>query len=246
MTTSPHWPGEAGALKAVAGDADIGLHLTLTDHRPLGAMPTFAPEGRFPPMPTVHKAGVLRRLSTTEIETELERQLARFIEHYGRPPAHIDGHHHVHQLPGVRDLVIRAAARFGGQTWVRSGRERFGVVRARGVATGKALLIGALGGAVERRAKAAGVPCNRGFSGAYDFAGEQRAFGELCSAFVSGAGENALMMCHPGHSDAELAALDVMTAARDREHAYFMSDAWPALLAARGFELGPLRRASVS
>lgn len=243
MAASPYWPEEAAALKAVAGDADIGLHLTLTDHAPLEAMPAFAPGGRCPPMSAVHKAGLLRRLPLVEIAAELERQLEQFTSHYGALPAHIDGHHHVHQLPGVRDLVVTAAARFGGRTWVRSCRENPILVWRRGVATSKALLIGALGAGIEQRAHAAGVPTNRGFSGAYDFNVETRCFNELCGQFVAEADNNALMMCHPGHSDATLAQLDVMTTARDREHSFLLSDAWPAALASAGLTLGPLQRA---
>ena len=50
-------------------------------------------------------------------------------------------------------------------------------------------------------------------------------------------------MCHPGYADALLAGRDTMTTARDAEHAYFMSEAWPRLLAANGLELGPYRHA---
>jgi chitin disaccharide deacetylase len=242
MAASPYWPDEAAALKAVADDADIGLHLTLTEHIPLGPMPNFAPRGAMPPMPAVHKAGLLRRLPLLEIEAELERQLEQFITYYGAPPAHIDGHHHVQQLPGVRDLVVKAAARFGGRTWVRSCRENPARVWRRGVAKSKALIIGSLGAATEQRARAARVPTNRGFSGAYDFIAEPRSYSDLCRHFIAEAGDNALMMCHPGHADAQLAALDAMTTARDREHDYFLSDGWPAMLVAAGLTLGPLRR----
>jgi chitin disaccharide deacetylase len=238
---SPHWPDEAAALRRVPGGANIGLHITLTDQTPLGPMPTFAPAGRFPPMPVVHKAGLLRRLPLDEIESELERQLTQFMAHYGQPPAHIDGHHHVHQLPGVRDLVVAMAARFAGRTWVRSCRERPTLVVRRAVAPAKALVIGALGAGIEWRALRQAVPVNSGFSGVYAFDTDARAFGILCKAFLQGGRENALMMCHPGHSDATLAALDPMTGARDREHAYFMSDDWPALVAAANLEIGPFR-----
>ncbi len=241
MAASPGWPAEAAALRAIAGRANIGLHITLTDQVPLGAMPQFAPTGRFPPMPDVHKAGLLRRLPLAEIERELERQLAQFIEHYGEPPAHIDGHHHVHQLPGVRDIVTAMAARFAGRTWVRSCRERPTLVWRRAVATSKALVIGALGAGVERRARHLAVPFNSGFSGVYVFDTDKRSFAHLCQAFLQGARDNTVMMCHPGHADASLAALDRMTDARDREHAFLMSAEWPELVAAAGLEIGPLR-----
>lgn len=244
MAASEHWPAEAPALKDAAGAADIGLHLTLTDQTPLGPMPTFAPNGRFPPMASVFRAGLVRRLPIPEIRDEIERQLDAFVHHFGRPPAHIDGHHHVHQLPGVRDIVIELAARAGpGRTWVRCGRERASLIRQRGIANAKALIIGALGPGIARRAERTGVPVNRGFSGAYDFAGERRDCAELFARFIRGAGDRALVMCHPGYSDDELAARDIMTIARDREHRFLMSDAWPAMIAAEGLVIGSFHAA---
>jgi hypothetical protein len=240
MAASEFWPREAEALKAVAGDADIGLHVTLTDQTPLGRLPALAPHGRFPPMGAVFKAGLLRRLPLAEIGEEIERQLDMFIRHYGRPPAHIDGHHHVQQLPGVRDIVVGLAARVApGRTWVRCGWERAALIRARGVASGKAHLIGMLGRGVARRAAAKGVPVNSGFSGAYDFSREQRSCEALFARFIRGAGDRALLMCHPGHSDDLLRARDTMTDARDREHAFLGGDAWPRLLAAEGLAIAP-------
>jgi chitin disaccharide deacetylase len=240
MAASEFWPTEAPALKSVVAalgpDAvDIGLHVTLTDQVPLGPMPTFAPSGRFPRMMDVFRSGLLRRLPRDEISAEIDRQLASFIAHFGQPPAHIDGHHHIQQLPGIRELVIAAAARVGaGRTWVRSGREPFGHARARGVALGKALLIGSLGRAVTRHARRHAVPVNAGFSGAYDYLSDHRSTADLFARFVHYSCDRALVMCHPGYSDDVLAARDVMTSARDAELKFLMSDAWPALVTRHG------------
>ena len=243
MTGSEFWPSEAQSLKAIAGDADIGLHVTLTDQRPLGRMPTFAPDGRFPPLPTVFRAGLLRRLPLAEIEAEIERQVETFVAHYGAPPSHIDGHHHMHQLPGVRDIVVRIAARIGGgRTWVRSCAEPKSSILRRGIGVAKAIVIGSLGPALARRAQGAHVPVNRGFSGAYDFTSERRPAAELFRRFVQGLSSNGLVMCHPGFNDPALAARDVMTEAREAELRYLTSDAWPALLAEQRLEIGPLLR----
>lgn len=243
MTGSEFWPSEAAPLKAIAGDADIGLHITLTDQKPLGAMPSFAPDGRFPSLPTVFRAGLLRRLPLAEIEAEIERQVEAFMTHYGAPPSHIDGHHHMHQLPGVRDIVVRIAAHLGGgRIWVRSCAEPPLSIVCRGVGMAKAMVIGALGPSVAWRANVAGVPVNMGFSGVYDFAVEKRSTAELFRRFVAGLSTNGLVMCHPGFSDATLAARDSMTKARESELSYLMSDAWPALLAEHYLDIGPLLR----
>jgi hypothetical protein len=243
MTVAPYWPDEAPALKAVAGDADIGLHLTLTDHVPLGRMERLAPEGRFPPIKALFRSGMARRLPLAEIEQEVDRQIALFIRHWGKPPAHIDGHHHVHQLPGVRSIVMRKAAAVpGGGTWVRSCNEMTVTMLRRGVATAKAMVIAALGGSVERLAAEHKVTTNRGFTGVYDYNADQRSFADLAPRFLIGVRDNGLMMVHPGYSDAVLEKLDVLTTARESELNYLSGPDWPRLLAASGIELGPLRR----
>lgn len=149
MAASDRWPREAAALRAVAGDANIGLHITLTEQVPLGRLPIYAPGGRFPPLGAAFKAGMLRRLPLDEIRSEIERQFESFCVHYGRSPAHIDGHHHIHQLPGVREIVVEMARGMGAPVWVRVSRDALGTVFRRGIASGKAVLIGAPGRAVK-------------------------------------------------------------------------------------------------
>jgi chitin disaccharide deacetylase len=238
MAASEFWPEEAPALRAVAGDADIGIHITLTDQTPLGAMPSFASAGRFPALPSLMKAAIARRLPLVEIETEIERQLARFIEHYGAPPSHIDGHHHVHQMPGIRDIVIRQAARLKAR-YVRCCAEPLTRIRRRGVAPLKTVIIGSFGDALRRRARAANVATNSGFSGVYDFRAPGFSMEQLFSRFLQEAGVNHLVMCHPGFVDADLATRDHVTSIREDEHRFLMSPRWPELIADSGLELGP-------
>jgi predicted glycoside hydrolase/deacetylase ChbG (UPF0249 family) len=49
-------------------------------------------------------------------------------------------------------------------------------------------------------------------------------------------GPRPLIMCHPGHADAELAAVDEVLASRELELAYLLSSEFMADLAARGAE----------
>lgn len=249
MTAAPHWPDEAPALGRVAKNADIGLHVTLTDQCPLGPMPQLAPEGRLPSLKWIYRAGIARRLPLTEIEREINRQFAAFEQHFGHPPAHIDGHHHVHQLPGVRSIVMRLAKAHSTPErpiWVRACNEPMGAILTRGVATTKALLIASLGGSVTRLAQQHGVVTNAGFTGVYDFASEGRSFGALCERFLTSIRANTVMMIHPGYSDKALAALDIMTTPRDDELAFLASDDWPRLLERMGCVIGPLVRAPVA
>lgn len=240
MTVCPWWPREAAALSAVAGDADIGLHLTLTDHAPIGAMPTFAPERRLPPVGQVVRASVLRRLPLAEIEAEIERQLIGFVDVWQRPPAHVDGHHHVHQLPGVRDALLRVleSGRFG-RPYLRSCHEPLSRIFARGVTPSKAMIISTLGMNFARSARHQGFALNDGFSGVYDLTAGAQRIEDLFARFVRNLGPHPLAMCHPGYSDTTLAGLDPMTGQRDVERTFLGGEAWPQVLESAGVVVAP-------
>ena len=55
--------------------------------------------------------------------------------------------------------------------------------------------------------------------------------------FLAGLPDGGLVMCHPGHVDAELKRLDSLTDQREREFAYFNSDDFPRVLGEYGFAL---------
>ncbi|MGQ9366044.1 ChbG/HpnK family deacetylase [Azospirillum sp. A39] len=235
MTVCPHWPEEADALRPLAERADVGLHLTLTDQAPLGPLPTLAPQGRLPPLPALMRRAFAGRLDAGEIAAEVERQVAAFTAAFGRPPAYIDGHQHVHQLPVVREAVVAALGRLPG-AYVRVCREpRIAVVR-RGVAVAKTLLISELGGALAALARAAGIPANDRFRGVYDFAGRPP-FAELMARFLERPHGRTLVMVHPGIPDAALRAADTLVEPRAAEYAYLKGPDFAALLAARGVRL---------
>ena len=245
MTACPYWAEEAPALAAVAGEADIGLHLTLTDQAPLGDMPALAPAGRLPPLGTLVRATLLGRLPLAEIEAEIERQLAAFIAVWKRPPAHVDGHHHVHQLPGVRSALFRVLARQKApRPYLRSCHEPPGRIVARGVARRKALVIASLGAGFVRAAATAGFATNDGFSGVYDLGAEGRRVEDLFARFIEHLGARPLAMCHPGYSDTTLAAVDSMTVQRDAERELLAGDGWPQMLAAANVAIAPFSRLS--
>lgn len=113
MVNHPWWPVLAPDLRAYEDRAGIGLHLTLTAGRPIGPMPSLAPRGTLPPL-----SGALPRLlagnvPTDELRGEIERQLDAFEAAFGRPPDFVDGHQHVHVLPGVRGELLAALRRRG-------------------------------------------------------------------------------------------------------------------------------------
>ncbi|CAH1233785.1 YDJC [Branchiostoma lanceolatum] len=101
----------------------LGLHLNLTEGRPVSNRQRAESSlvdggGWFHGKLGVRKTAYSGGLNTTEVRDEVEAQLRWFVDLLGKPPTHIDGHNHVHVLPGVRD-VFAAAAAAAGVRWIR-------------------------------------------------------------------------------------------------------------------------------
>lgn len=232
MTTSRFWPEHAQWLKPLAPRADVGLHFVLTDGRPLGAMPGLAPTGKLPTIARLILTA--RRLDPGEIEAELGRQLDSFEVAFDRRPDYIDGHQHVHQLPVVRDVVLRALRTRLPGAYVRFCDEPVAAIFRRGVARGHAVIVSALGRGLRRQADQ--VEGNRRFAGVRTF-GETAPYRDLFRRYVDRAPSGLLVMCHPGRADADLAAVDPVTHQREGEYAYLRGSDFPADLAAAGVRL---------
>lgn len=246
MTNRPHWRRLAPELAAFAGQADLGLHLNLTCAAPISVMPRLAPGGALPGLKDVARAAVLSPAVRAEIAAEIARQLDAFEQALGRPPDFVDGHQHVHVLPGVREaLVAELLHRYPkGRVWVRDCVETPARCLRRGEATAKALFIGALGFGLRRQLRDAALPANDGFSGLHDFS-TARPFGDKMRRFLRGTGPRPLLHVHPGRVDAALRACDALTTPREAELDYLASSEFASDLVAAGLrparfaEMGP-------
>lgn len=237
MTLCPDWRRSAGDLRETVAKspADVGLHLTLTDHVPLTAARSFTRDGRLPPLGRLLPAALAHALPHDALRDELRAQLDAFEDAWGRAPDYIDGHQHVHILPGVRSAMLEELARRypAGSVWVRDCFESVGRSLRRGTALPKALLISALGGPLHRALERDGVPHNEGFSGLHDFSGRYP-FAKLMQAFLADTGPAPLVHVHPGRVDAELCACDPLTTPRELELVYLASEGFVTDLAAAG------------
>ena len=94
----------------------VGVHLVLTQGVPVSPaseIPTLVdPQGRllWTPREFLRKLAT-GHISLREVDIELRRQIVR-VRQAGIVPSHLDGHKHVHILPGISDLVIRLAQQF--------------------------------------------------------------------------------------------------------------------------------------
>lgn len=240
MSVSPFWPDYAHLLKPLAARADIGLHLTLTDQTPLGKMPDLAPRGRLPSVGALMARSFRGRLDKDEIAEELTRQFDAFVAAFGAPPAFIDGHHHVHQLPIVRDVVfdLFTSRLDRSRAWLRSCHDPLARIVARRISPLRTLVISGSGTGTRSRARRHGIRQNAGFRGVYDFSGKVP-YGDLFRRFITGAADRTLVMCHPGIVDIALQAVDSLTGQRETELRYFLSQEYADLLKRRNLVVAP-------
>jgi chitin disaccharide deacetylase len=238
MTMSPFWPDHASWLKPYADQVDVGLHLTLTDHAPLGSMPRTAPDGRLPPLPVLMRKSFTGQLDQGEIDSELNRQLDAFETAFGRAPSHIDGHHHIHQLPVVRKAVVRAVTtRYRGEKlYVRLCDESYFAILRRGIEIPKSLLISSIGRGLRKLARKHTIAGSDSFRGVYDFS-DRVPFGTLMDRFVEDIPPKGLVMCHPGIPDEELRGLDCVVGQRRVEYDWLGGHGLPTLLAKQNLRL---------
>ncbi|MGZ5180909.1 MAG: ChbG/HpnK family deacetylase [Ramlibacter sp.] len=226
MVGLARWPAAAAALRSLApGTIDTGLHLDFTEapldrslRSGLGAFIARAYLGALP---------------ARRIAAEVAAQFDAFEQAMGRPPDHVDGHQHVHQLPVVRDALFDQMQRRGLQrAWLRGTRAPR---REPGLKPG---VIAALGGArLRAMAGARGIPVSGCLLGVYGFDADAAGYRQLLAGWLQRAAEGDVLMCHPARSEGSPAG-DPIATARLIEHGVLASEAWPELLAQAGVAVG--------
>jgi predicted glycoside hydrolase/deacetylase ChbG (UPF0249 family) len=233
MATAPAFE-HAVALARRCPRLAVGVHLTLTDQRPLTELPALVTAGgTLPPHTTQLLQRALRkRLPLTDIRRELDAQIRR-VRAAGIDISHLDGHQHVHVLPGVATVVAELAASHGNLP-VRYPAERVrgymlrSARHARRVAEQAALRLFCA------RSPLRGLRRSDDFVGFYFGGRLDEANLETVLGTLPGTGTVELM-CHPGAEDmrpigdweyAWAAERNALTSPRIRE-----------LVAARGMQL---------
>ncbi|GAA4330471.1 hypothetical protein GCM10023165_04220 [Variovorax defluvii] len=183
------WTAGAVALRRVdPAVADLGLHLEL------GRPPSDSP--REPPLSSLVAASYLGLLRPGTVRADIREQLARFEDALGRPPAFVDGHRHVHQLPVVRDVLVEEIAfRYGvAAPWLRSTAP----AAPRALLPTKADLIFALGGCrLVSLAAARGIRISRALLGVYGFDSDARSYRQHLAQWISACRSGDVLLCHP-------------------------------------------------
>ena len=188
MVLRSAWLPGARRLRVLPPEqADVGLHLDLTAVDPSPAEAS---------LPGLVLRSLTRQLDRKAVRAAIDAQLDRFEQAMGRAPAHVDGHRHVHQLPGVREQLVEAlATRYpGAPPWLRSTRPPGPADSA----PAKHRLIHALGGpGLETLARQRGLPMSRRLLGVYGFDGGRSAYLRRMQAWLAQARAGDVLMCHP-------------------------------------------------
>lgn len=221
MTTSPYLAPWRAPLLAHRGRIDIGLHLNLTMGAPLGPCPILAPDGHLPSVRALIGEARHHRLPEAELSREIDRQLDAFQEGFGGPPDHVDGHQHVHALPQVRDLLFASLSKRGWRPWLRDSADKVWRLPFRAEPM-KALIVAIVTEGFATAARQAGFVCNDSFAGfsAFD---PTRDYARLFRTYLRRPGRRHLVMCHPGHVDAELRAQDPVVETREQELSFLLT-----------------------
>lgn len=192
MCGAPRWLEQSAPRLREQGDgADLGLHLNLTEG--FGESQDGEAIQR---LPMLIVRSYCRRLDQTRLYDIIARQLDAFEAGIGKIPDFVDGHQHIHQLPMVRQVLLKILqTRYpGALPWVRN------TLPANRKWRGKALLLRLLGGAaLAQDLTAARIPSNHGFAGVYGFDTED--YAARFETWLQSAGSGTLLMCHPGQAD---------------------------------------------
>ena len=214
MVNAPDFIPHAQELAALKDQVQTGLHFNVTEGHLMSELGTSC----FSLHELIIKTH-LHALKPSFIAKEFTAQLDQYIDVMGSLPDFIDGHQHVHQFPGIRQVILtlyerrlRTHGTFIRSTWpaVNLAPYRF-----------KARIVAATGGkALQSQLKKLAISHNPYFSGIYDFA-QGSDYRGLFRNWLQLAPEHTLIMCHPGE---DISSSDPIAHARLVELAYFLSD----------------------
>jgi chitin disaccharide deacetylase len=194
----------------------VGVHLNLTDG-PSTAQPELVAtllndKGAFEGGPEALLLRIAKRdLTLIEVEQEWEAQIEK-VKEAGIKPTHLDGHKHVHMLPGLFEIALRLAKRYSIgairvaheasslRAALSAGHERHTAVVIKQGVQARGLKL--LARDAREQAQHAGISTADYFCGIAQ-TGELTREGvmRLLRNLPDGTTE---LMCHPGYADAEL------------------------------------------
>lgn len=216
MVGTPGFDDAARATRLARGRLGVGLHLTLTNGRPLTKCPSLVhgSVGALAPLRTLLWRAVTGRIVATEVADECTAQIER-CRAAGLRLTHLDGHQHVHTLPVICDAVRAVARRERIRFW-RRPRERIRIRRDGSHRLLQRLAIAALARNVPHDSTSPGPRTTDYFAGG-GLLGAPDVDARLLQIFDTLPNGTTELMVHPGYVDGPLPGDDGYTEGRERE-----------------------------
>ena len=220
MSLSPRWEQHAPALRELKDAIDVGLHLDWTSE--------FAQQaGWGHGLGSVMWRSLRGGWDATRVREAIERQFDAFERAWQSPPDHVDGHQHIQQFDGLREVFCEVLVRRYGAS-ARKPWLRFSQTHKAGF---KGALISWMGAeSLTDWTIAQNWPLVSPLLGVYGFEGTMEDYARRMQGWLADASQletTGLIMCHPalrGHAG------DAIGNARAKEFAYLSSDDFVAHL----------------
>ena len=240
MVLSENFKNSSKELKKLSTEFGKGIHLTLTDFMSLTSPKNISKNGKFLTYKDLFIKIIKKEISKDDIFKEINSQLKYFEELMGSKPDFIDGHHHVHQLPYVRDVTFDVLKKRykNDLPCIRNTYEKKLTILKRNVSIAKTLLISFYGYNIKKKAALNNFKTNNGFSGIYDFS-KKINYQNLFIKFLKFIENKHLLMVHPGESDENLKRIDSVTLSRNLERDFLKSPEFFNILKERSILLRP-------
>ncbi|HLX64302.1 MAG TPA: ChbG/HpnK family deacetylase [Planctomycetota bacterium] len=229
MTEGGFWESSSKPLAEFRERIDIGLHFNLTH--------PFASQGAPPlTLKRIIASALSGRVDKTAVAAALNNQLDRFEMGLKSPPDFVDGHQHVHALPGIRRVLWEVlSARYPERKpYLRSVNPTL----ALGHANTKLAFLKSLNAGFAAGARRAGFKTNARIAGIYSLKPEAN-FSGLMRKWLRAARAGDLVICHPGEDADD--GVDPIAGTRPIELEFLKSAAFGELLAQYEIQLARFR-----
>ena len=249
LANGPAFASGAELARATPG-LGVGVHLNLSDGKPVACQDSVKSlvneRGEMESTPESLLLRLARRGSLfEEVEREWDAQI-RKVRGAGIEPAHVDGHRHVHMLPGIFDIAVRLAKKHGIgairishetsnlRAALSVGSQQHGAVVMKQGMQARGLKL--IARDAREQAERAGLATADYFCGIAQ-TGELTREGVLRLLEVLPEGTTEFM-CHPGYADDALAKSSTrLKASRQTELEILTDTAIRNLVASRGIRL---------
>lgn len=221
MTTTTCWLQQAQKLLPYQSQIDIGLHFNLSEGNSLSQpFSIINDNNQFIGLKKLLTKIYFRSIKQEEIEKELHQQLDKFIEKIGRFPDYIDGHHHIHHFPIIRNALLNIY-----EDRLRKHNSYIRIVNHRFKGNLLEIIHAATGAvALKKELTKRQIPFNPSFTGTYNFK-KAKNYRKYFLNFLQKLEGEGLIVCHPGLTVKE-DLIHSISSRRFYEFEYFKSDAF--------------------